>query len=60
MKYKIVIDQSGQWTSSVVDPGVHRCHDIVQTIGSFGEIVDVKNKKDDVPVHDSIHVNGRG
>jgi hypothetical protein len=54
MNYKVTIDSEGLWTTNVINAGVHKCADIVQTIGSFGEIVETQKKKDDVPVN--IHV----
>ena len=59
MKYKVTIEKGGSWNTSVIDPGRHKCNEIVQTIGSFGEIKSVKDKKDDVPVKNNIHVGRR-
>lgn len=58
MKYKIVIDKDGNHTTNVLDKGIHKCQEILQVVGSFGEIVDVKNKKeDDIPVKINIQNN---
>lgn len=56
MKYKVKIAKDGTWNTTVIDPGVHKCSDIVQVANSFGNVQSVKDKKDDVPVHDSIHI----
>ena len=59
MKYKVKIEKGGAWETTVIDPGKHKCGHIVQSVGSFGEIKSVKDKKDDVPVNSNIHVGGR-
>jgi|GEM_PF-6341068 len=59
MKYKVIIGKGGLWDTTVIDPGKHKCNEIIQTIGSFGEIKSTKDKKDDVPVKNNIHISGR-
>jgi hypothetical protein len=59
MKYKATILPGGKFETVVLDPGKHVCNEIVQVIGSFGEIKKVEDKKDDVPVRTDIHVGGR-
>lgn len=56
MKYKVTITKDGSWNTTVIDPGTHKCNDIVQVANSFGNIQSIKDKKDDVPVHDNIHI----
>lgn len=58
MRYKVVIQPDGSWETAVLDPQTHRCSDIVNVIGSFGEIKSVKDKKDDVPVKTNIQIRG--
>jgi hypothetical protein len=58
MKYKVVIEPDGSWETTVVNPQQHRCNDIVNVIGSFGEIKSISDKKDDVPVTTTTHVRG--
>jgi hypothetical protein len=58
MKYKVTISNNGQWSTAVIDPGKHVCNDIVATVGSFGEVRKVSDKRDDVPVRDNVHVGG--
>jgi hypothetical protein len=59
MKYKVTIAPGGNFETVVLDPGKHACNEIITTIGSFGEIKKITDKKDDVPVKNSIHVGGR-
>ncbi len=59
LKYKVNVKKDGTWNTSVIDPGRHKCADIVQVVNSFGDVKSVKDKKDDVPVRDNIHIGGR-
>jgi len=59
MKYKVTIGSDGTWGCNVVDKERHACSEIVNVIGSFGQITTVKDKRDDVPVRDSVHVGGK-
>jgi hypothetical protein len=58
MKYKVTVGPGGKWDTTVIDPGKHTCNEIINTVGSFGEVQGVKDKKDDVPVRDNVHVGG--
>lgn len=59
MKYKVTIKKDGSWDTTVIDPGKHKCADIVHVVDSFGEINNVKDKKDDVPVRDNLYLGGK-
>jgi hypothetical protein len=56
MKYKVTIAKNGSWNTVVIDPGIHKCNDIVQVANSFGQVQSIKDKKDDVPVYDNVHI----
>lgn len=58
MKYKITVGPGGKWDATVIDRGKHVCSDIVATVGAFGNVENVKDKKDDVPVRDNVQVGG--
>jgi hypothetical protein len=58
MKYKVTVGPGGKWETTVIDHGKHVCNEIIATVGSFGEIKQVRDKKDDVPVQDNVHVGG--
>jgi len=58
MKYKVTIDREGGWKTSVLNPETHHCKDIVTAVGSFGEVVSVSDKQDDVPVSDNVQIGG--
>ncbi|MDO8640057.1 MAG: hypothetical protein Q7R33_00770 [Nitrosarchaeum sp.] len=57
MKYKVTIEPNGKWTTDVINKEKHNCADIVDVVNSFGSVKSVNNKKDDVPVHDGVHVS---
>jgi len=58
MKYKVIVHHDGSWNCDVLNHEKHQCSEIVNVIGSFGEIKAVKDKRDEVPVKDSIHIIG--
>lgn len=59
MKYKVNIKKNGNWDTTVIDPGKHKCADIVNVANSFGTVTSVTNKKDNVPLKTNIHVGRR-
>jgi hypothetical protein len=59
MKYKVTIHNDGTWGCDVVNKERHACAEIVNVIGSFGQVVNVKDKQDDVPVTDTVHIGGQ-
>jgi hypothetical protein len=59
LKYKVNIKKNGNWNTIVLDPGKHKCADIVNVVNSFGDVKSVKDKKDDVPLKTNIHVGRR-